>query len=72
MHGDYVRDNGKLLPDILLVLLTLCYTILLLGNTIKCHEEFFSSQPMVPPKRLDISFPRPDWADAQNQRVKMP
>ena len=34
------------------------------GNSIKCHEEVLSLQPMIPPKRFDIFSP--DWGDAEN------
>ena len=44
-----VQYNGGLLPDI--ILLIQCY-----GNTFKCHEDVFSLQTMIPPKRFDI-FP---------------
>ena len=27
------------------------------GNPIKCHEEVLSLQPMIPPRRFDISPP---------------
>ena len=32
--------------------------LLPLGNPIKCREEVLSLQPIVPPKRSDIFFPR--------------
>ena len=43
---------GGLLPDI--ILLTQCY---LSGNLFKCHEDVLYLQPLIPPKRFDISPP---------------
>ena len=45
-----VHYNGGLLPDI--ILLTQCYY-----HRFKCHEEVLSLQPMIPPKRFEISPP---------------
>ena len=36
------------------------------GNLFKCHEEVWSLQPMIPPKRFDI-FP-PDWGMLRRSR----
>ena len=36
------------------------------GNPFKCHEEVWSLQPMIPPKRSDI-FP-PDWEMLRRSR----
>ena len=45
------RYNGGLLPDIILV----DPMLLPSGNPFKCHEEVSFLQPMIPPKRSDIS-----------------
>ena len=47
-----VQYNGGFLPDIILDPL-----LLPSGNPFKCHEEVLSLQPMIPPKRFDISPP---------------
>ena len=46
-HRYYTVDPIMLLP--------------LLGNPFKCHEDVLSLQPMIPPKRFDIS--PPVWDD---------
>ena len=46
-----VQYNGELLPDI--TLLTQCY----FRNSFKCHEEVLYLQPLISPKRSDISYP---------------
>ena len=48
-----VQYNGGLLPDID----TVDPMLLPSGNPFKCHEEVWSSQPMIPPKRFDIFSP---------------
>ena len=45
--------NGGLLPDIILLPQWLYHG----GNPFKCHEEVLYLQPMIPPKRFDISPP---------------
>ena len=40
--------------------------LLPLGNPIKCHKEVLSLQPMIPPKRFDIS--PPDWRVLRRSR----
>ena len=49
-----VQYNSGLLPDMILL-----WTQMLppSGNPFKCHEEGLSLQPMIPPKRFDISPP---------------
>ena len=37
------------------------------GNPFKCHEEVLSLQPMIPPKRFDISPPN-DWGILRRSR----
>ena len=45
-----VQYNGGFLPDIILLLFPL-------GNPFICHEEVLYLQPLIPPKRFDISPP---------------
>ena len=47
-----VQYNGGFLSDIILD-----PKLLPSGNSIKCHEEVLSLQPMIPPKRFDIFSP---------------
>ena len=55
LHGDdvSVQYNDELLPTLY------CrsnVTVLPSGNPFQCHEDVFSLQPMIPPKRFGI-FP---------------
>ena len=68
-----VQYNGGLLPDIILLTLcyfhrgtclnamprhyTVDPMLLPSGNLFKCHEEVLYLQPLIPPKRFDISPP---------------
>ena len=47
-----VQYNGEFLPDTKLLAL-----LLPSGNPIKCHEDFLSLQPTIPPKLFGISPP---------------
>ena len=49
-----VQYNGGLLPDIVL---TVNPMLLPSGNPFICHEEVLYLQPLIPPKRFDISSP---------------
>ena len=51
-----VQHNGGFLPDIILYY-TVDPMLLPSGNPFKCHEEVSYLQPMIPPKRFDVSFP---------------
>ena len=53
-----VQYNGGLLLDIIMLTQFYYHTQ---GNLFKCHEKVFYLQPMIPPKRFDIS--PPDWND---------
>ena len=48
-----VQYNGGLLPDIY----TVDPMLFPSGNPFKCHEEVLYLQPLIPPKRFDISPP---------------
>ena len=48
-----VQYNGGLLPNIILLTQLLFPT----WNPFKCHEEILYLQPLIPPKRFDISPP---------------
>ena len=51
--------NGGFVPDVILLTLRYFYTIIPWGNPIISHEEFLFLQPMLQPKRFDISPPWP-------------
>ena len=48
-----VQYNGGLFPNIILFTQSLFPS----GNPFKCHEEVLYLQPVIPPKRFDISPP---------------
>ena len=56
-----VQYNGGLLPDI--ILLTRCGYI---GEPFSYHEEFFSLQPMFPPKPLDNFSPEGGYSEGSD------
>ena len=47
-----------------IIILTQCYYYS--RNPFKCHEEVLYLQPMIPPKRFDIS--PPDWGMLRRSR----
>ena len=49
-----VQHTREFLPDINY---TVDPMLIPSGNPFQCHEEVLSSQPMIPPKRFDISPP---------------
>ena len=60
-----VQYNGGLLPAIILSTQQ-CYYHRGMGNPFKCHEEVLYLQPMILPKRFDIS--PPDWGMLRRSR----
>ena len=49
-----VQYNGELLPDIHYTVDPVLFPS---GDPFKCHEEVLYLQPLIPPKRFDISPP---------------
>ena len=49
-----VQYNGGYLPDIILLTQSMLFPS---GNPFKCHGEVLYLQPLIPPKRSDISSP---------------